>query len=157
MSIASNLRANCDRGFDFLFKQIDEATDDVWTSKAGKWYYWQHIYHTFVCVDICLLPAGQNPDPGPGKTEWAFFKETPSETLSKETVRAYGKVQRDRANRWLDGLSDEAMSAQHEGWSARKSAEITNLMAVSNLVTHIFYHIGCCDTTLREHNHPGVY
>ena len=48
--IVKEFRKNYERGFGFLFQQIEEASDDVWKAKAGKWYYWQHLYHTFPCV-----------------------------------------------------------------------------------------------------------
>ena len=156
-TVVEEMKANYERGIGFLFKQIDEASDEVWKTAKGKMGYWQHIYHAFACFDFFILPAGQGMDPGPATVDAAMFRETPREIPSKEAVREYGKKQKERADAWLNALKDEELGLKHEGFSSRKNEEMSNGRVLSNLVAHNFYHVGCNDTILREAGHPGVY
>ncbi|MDR3265886.1 MAG: DinB family protein [Synergistaceae bacterium] len=155
--IVRELRNNYERGFDFLFRQIDEASDAVWQAKAGKWVYWQHIYHAFVCVDRFVLPANAEPDAGPAGLDIAMFKETPKEHLSKDVVRQIGRTAKAHADAWIDGIEDADLPKKHEGLSQRRGTDVSNAVVFASLIGHNFYHVGCNDTTLRESGHLGVY
>ncbi|GHS97472.1 hypothetical protein AGMMS50276_17590 [Synergistales bacterium] len=157
--IIEELRKNYERGFGFLFQQIEEASDDLWKARAGQCSYWQHVYHAFVCVDYFTLPVGADLDPGPGTLKVAMFEELPESgnPLSKDAVREFGKRKKAQADAWLDGLNDDDLPKKHEGCSARRKTEVTNGMMLSNLIAHNFYHVGCNDTTLRENGRSGVY
>ncbi|MDR3231766.1 MAG: DinB family protein [Synergistaceae bacterium] len=155
--IIRELRNNYERGFDFLFQQIDEASDAAWQSKAGKCAYWQHIYHAFVCVDRFVLPADAKIDIGPETLEVAMFRETPKAPLSKDVVRQIGKAAKAHADAWIDGLQDEDLAKKNEGLSGRRGTDVSNGTTFASLIGHNFYHVGCNDTTLREGGHLGVY
>ena len=155
--IVKEFRKNYERGFGFLFQQIEEAPDGVWKAKAGKWYYWQHLYHAFTCVELFVLPAEGKVDIGPGSIDIAMFRESPKEVLSKDVIREFGKAQKALADAWLYKLADEDLALKHEGSSARRNMEVTNGMVLSNMIAHNFYHVDCNDTVLRENGHLVVY
>jgi hypothetical protein len=155
--LVKGLKQNCERGFGFLFRQIDEASDDVWKTRGGKYLYWQHIYHTFVCVDFFAPPPGGAMDPGPGTVDTAMFKTFPEEPLSKDAVREYGRKKEAQAYAWIDGLEDSDLTKRNDSNSERRKMDVSNGMVISGLAGHIMYHVGCCDTTLRENGHGGVY
>ena len=155
--LVNGLKANCERGFNFLFQQIDEASDDVWNAKYGRFTYWQHIYHVFACVDFFIGASGAAMDTGPGTMDIAMFRESPEQPLSKETIREFGLGKKAQAFAWIDGLDDSDLAKKHEGSSERRKMEVNNGMAFIGVIWHIFYHVGCNDTTLREHGHAGVF
>ena len=155
--LVNGLKGNCERAFKFLFQQIDEASDAVWKAKSGKMFYWQHIYHAFVCVDLFIAPPDGAIDPGPGSMDIAMFKEFPDQPLSKEAVREYGLKKQAQAYAWIDGLDDSDLAKRNEASSERRKMDVSNGMVMSSLAGHIFYHIGCNDSILRENGHPGVY
>jgi len=155
--LVNGLKSNCERGFNFLFQQIDEASDVVWKAKGGKLIYWQHIYHVFACVDFYATLSGGAMDPGPGTIDIAMFKDFPDQPLSKEKVREYGLKKKAQAYAWLDGLNDSDLAKKNVPNSERRKMDVSNIMAVSSLIGHLFYHIGCNDTILRENGHAGVY
>ena len=155
--LVNGLKSNCERGFNFLFQQIDEASDAVWAAKTGKMLYWQHIYHAFVCVDFFIAPPDGAMDPGPGTIDIAMFKDCPTSPLSKETVREYGLKKKAQAYAWIDGLDDADLTKKNEANSERRKMDVSNGMVVSGLAGHFFYHIGCNDSILRENGHAGVY
>jgi len=155
--VINGLKVNCERAFEFLFRQIDEAPDDVWGAKAGKLFYWQHIYHAFFCVDFVAPPPVGTVDPGPGKMEVAMFHEFPDKPISKDAVREYGKRKQSQMNALLDGLEDSDLAKRHEINSERRKMDVSNGMAISGMAGHLMYHVGCNDTTLRENGQPGVY
>ena len=155
--IVKDFRYNYERGFDFLFKQIEEASPEVWNGSAGRFHYWQHIYHAFACIDFFILPPGQNGDLGSYSLEVVMFREIPKEVPSKDVIREYGKKKKANADAWLDSLSDEDLVKRHEGMSSRSDETISNASVLSSINVHNFYHVGCNDTTLRENGHEGVY
>ena len=155
--LVNGLKSNCERAFGFLFKQIDETPDDVWKSRSGKNFYWQHVYHAFACVDFFAPPPGGVMEPGPGTIDIAMFREFPSEPLSKETVCEYGLKKQAQAYAWIDGLDDSDLARRNESSSERRKMDMSNGMVLGGLASHTMYHVGCCDVTLRENGHPGVY
>ena len=155
--IVNEFRANYERGFNFLFKQIDEASPEVWKGNAGRFHYWQNIYHAFACIDLFILSPGQDMDSGPYSQEVVMFREIPKEVPSKDVIREYGRKKKASADAWLDSLSDEDLVKRHEGMTSRRNEIFSNARALSNLIVHNFYHVGCNDTTLREKGHDGVY
>ena len=155
--LVNGLKSNCERAFDFLFQQIDEASDAVWEAKSGKLLYWQHIYHAFVCVDFFVAPIDGVMDPGPGTIDIAMFRDFPDKPLSKEEVHGYGLKKKAQAYSWIDGLDDSDLAKKNEPNSERRKMDVSNGMVVSGLAGHCFYHIGCNDSILRENGHAGVY
>ena len=155
--LVNGLKSNCERGFNFLFQQIDEASDAVWAAKGGKFIYWQHIYHTFACIDFFVPPPGGAMDLGPGTTEIAMFKDFPNQPLSKEAVREYGLKKKAQVYAWIDGLDDSDLTKKNEAVSERRKMDVNNGTVVASIAGHFFYHIGCNDTILRENGHAGVY
>jgi len=95
-------------------------------------------------------------DPGPGTIDIAMFKDFPDQPLSKETVREYGLKKKVQAYAWIDGLDDSELAKKNEASSERWKMEVSNGMVISGLAEHLFYHVGCNDTILRENGHPGV-
>ena len=155
--IVKEMRGSYEKGFDFLFRQIDECTDEVWNAATGNFHYWQHIYHAFACVDFFILPPGGGIDAGPYSFEVVMFREAPENAPSREVIREYGKRKKAAADAWIDGLKDADLPLRHEGFSSRKNADLSNATVLSNLATHNYYHFGCNDSILREHGFPGLY
>ena len=155
--LVNGLKSNCERGFNFLFEQIDEASDTVWKAKSGEFLYWQHIYHAFACVDFFVAPPGTAIDPGPGTIKIAMFRDFPDQPFSKETIREYGLKKKAQAYEWIDGLDDADLTQRNEGNSERRKMDVSNGMVMSSLAGHLFYHVGCNDSILRENGHEGVY
>jgi len=155
--LVNGLKSNCERGFNFLFQQIDEASDAVWKAKSGRLLYWQHIYHAFACVDFFAALPGAAMDPGPGTIDIAMFKDFPDQPLSKEEIREYGLKKKAQAYAWIDGLDDSDLVKRNEANSERRKMDVNNGMVMSGLAGHCFYHVGCNDSILRENGHDGVY
>jgi len=155
--LVNGLKNNCEKGFNFLLKQIDVASDAVWTAKSGKIKYWQHIYHAFACVDFFVTPANEIIDLGPGTIDIVMFEDCPDNPLSKEIIREYGLRKIDGAYAWIDGLEDADLAKRNEGNSIRKKMDINNVMVISGLAGHLLYHVGCNDSILRENGYEGVF
>ena len=155
--LVNGLKKNCERGFNFLFRQIDEAPDAVWGSKGGNIYYWQHVYHAFYCAELFILQPGETVDPGPGTADIAMFHEFPDKPLSKDAVREYGKKKQAQVYAWVDSLEDADLAKKNEGNSARRKMDVSNGAVIDSLGGHLMYHVGCNDTKLRENGQEGVY
>ena len=155
--LVNGLKKNCVRAFDFLFQQIEEASDDVWKARGGEFLYWQHVYHAFYCVDFFAASPGGTMDPGPGTASVAMFHEFPGTPLSKEPVREFGKKKQAQAYAWIDGFEDSDLAKKNESNSERRKMDVSNGMVISGLAGHLMYHVGCNDTTLRENGRSGVY
>jgi hypothetical protein len=155
-AVTEALKANFDRGWDFLTQVIDVCPEAVWAKKAGGFVFWQQLYHCFSVVNFFLLPKDGVAEPGPWGAEVAGFKAEPAATPSKEDLKAYAAKMKGKADAWIATLDDASLSQLHEGFSARRGTAISNAMTLAILAGHSSYHIGSCDAILRDNGEKGV-
>ena len=155
-AVTDALKANFDRGWNFLEQIVDVCPESVWAKKAGGYVFWQQIYHCFACMDYFIGPKDGTPDMGPQGMEVAMLKVAPSATASKADVKAYGAKMKEKADKWIASLDDAALSLPHEGFSARRGVPMNNAMVLAILSGHSSYHVGHCDAILRDNGEKGV-
>jgi uncharacterized damage-inducible protein DinB len=155
-AVTEALKANFDRSWDFLTQIIDVCPDAVWNRKAGGFVFWQQLYHCFACVDFFILPKDGTPEAGPWGGDVAMFKADPETTPAKAEVKAYAAKKKASADAWIASLDDAALAKEHEGFSARRGASMSNAMVLAIMSGHSSYHIGSCDAILRDNGGKGV-
>jgi uncharacterized damage-inducible protein DinB len=83
--------------------------------------------------------------------------EIPATAPEKEVVRRFGALMKERADAYLDRLSDNELGAANEGLSSRMRKEMTHASTAALLSGHILYHLGAADAALREQGLKGVF
>ena len=153
----SGMQGYYERGMGFLFRLAEVCPQDLWAGKGGGFRFWQQLYHAFWCVDYFLLPPDGSPPEKPFGRGVALFTEEPGRIPSREEILTFGNLMKARADEWIAGLDDMALGEVHAGFTSRKGSEITNAAVFTSLAGHIMYHVGCCDSVLRDNGIKGVY
>jgi hypothetical protein len=154
--VTEALKANFDRGWDLLVQIIDVCPEGVWTKKEGGYVFWQQLYHCFAAVNYFLLPKDGIAEPGPWGADVSGFKAEPAVKAGKEELKAYAAKMKAKIDTWIDSLDDASLSQDHEGFSSRRGAPMSNAMTLAILSGHSNYHVGSCDAILRNHGEKGV-
>jgi hypothetical protein len=158
-TVVNGLAKNCEHGFNFLFQQIDAATDEVWGKKAGGYLYWQQIYHAFSAMDVFLSSDGEprSEENPPIDRDFASLHKIADFSPDKETVRAFGERKKALFDRWVETLTDDALAAKQKKCSDLFGTDMSNASVLSLVHGHNLYHVGCCDAILRDNGHKGVF
>lgn len=149
-----------DRIHGMLLDFVDRCPEDIWKSTFGGFPVWQQAYHTFACYDF--FTRGKEADAksflfGDKELPVVFFKENP-EAPSKDEVRKMAEDAKAMVDDFFAELkSDEKLTDQHEGISARVKADMSNLAMITTMIGHGYYHLGGCDAALREAGLPGIF
>lgn len=160
--LVHTMKDNFERAHGLLVQVVDLCPEEVWQEipKTEKGFaLWQHVFHTFVCYRL-FASATSNMEPfvfGDKERDVVFFNTFPP-AISKEQVKYVAAQCKSVIEAFFATLADDAsLLEKHEVVSARLKIEANNLTALTRLVTHIFYHLGCCDEILRRAGHKGVY
>lgn len=146
--------------FDSIYALLETAIlrcpEDLWTKKAGGFYYWQQIVHVFGIIDAFV----KEPDATPSQQEYdndtiRLLTHSPH-TPSRESVLAFAHTMRAAADAYFAAMDDSMLFQRNESRSRRKGMEVTELSAMINLVGHGYFHVGACDSMLREHGEKGL-
>jgi len=156
-AVIACFQADFERFFAFLEKQIEICPDALWAKKAGGWPFWQQIFHSLACFEIYALPAGVASQQTLYSEKVAMLSEEAATSMSKRAMQDFAAKMHRVAERFFASMSADMLTAKHDAMSKLLNRDMTNQNALIALVRHTCYHLGCCDTILREHGIPGVY
>ena len=156
--IVTEFAANFERAHGFYLQFLNQCPDALWTKKFGDWPLWQHIVHTYGCIDYFVLQEGEQPAPCPCEADNILaFKFKAGATMEKNAMLAYVLTMKARADAYIGGLTDTMLGQSNAGFAARKQEARTHALTLSMLASHAYYHLGTLDTALREHGCKGIY
>ena len=155
--ILAALVENFDRVHNLTLHFIDTCPDALWGQKSCGWPVWQHIAHTYGCIDHFVLQEGDTPTPALCSRDVIMFNTTPQEPLSKSEIKVYALAKKAQADAYIARLSDAALPKRNQGLSTRKNEDISHAGTLSRLSGHGFYHLAPCDGILRQNGLPGIY
>ena len=146
MSLKIILKNQLSISFKMVKNLIDMTPDDVWNQKKGGYVYWQQIVHAITGSLYWL------------RTKNSEFSEPYSELniypeLEKDPENNLTKTQVQELNQQAIDLADEFFTNISENDLLEKSViydKTTNIDVVLGQVRHLHYHIGHCDSILRE-------
>lgn len=138
-------------------KMIDVCPDNLWNKKVGGFVFWQQLLHTVACIDFFSLREGHVPQKIDQAPEVIHLKSAPTSNMSKAELKSLSATLKQVGLTFMDSLSYEQMFAKHETLSSTFGKDMSNLDALTKLLWHTSYHLGCCDSLLREEGVPGVF
>lgn len=154
--IIEGFRAEFDRFFDLLEKQIETCPDDLWTRKAGGFVVWQQFFHSLAC--ILLFAGSEDVFTSLGYSPQVMMLSGESDkVMSREEMRTLAQKAKQKAHAFFDGQSTATLTEKNEGLSKGLGRDMTNQTAAIALIRHNCYHLGGCDAVLRDNGLPGVY
>lgn len=138
-------------------KQIADCPEDVWQKKAGGYYFWQQQLHSLGCISLFVLPEGEPEPVLPFPRAVVMLSEEPQGLMTKGDMLALADRMAALANTVMSAMPDADLPKKNERMSKSLGRDCTNQSALMALVRHCCYHLGCCDSVLRDHGLPGVY
>lgn len=158
MSNLSALQGNFETTHGMLLKFIEICPDNVWSKTSGGFPVWQQVFHAFACYDFFVRDDKAAPTAlkyGEKEGDVVAFKERPAAPTKDEIIQA-GEKAKKLVDDFIAQLSEATLAEKHAGVSVRFGNDMTNSGMLGFLAAHNLYHLGCCDSALREEGLSGV-
>jgi hypothetical protein len=125
---------------------IEECPDEVWNIKAGGFVFWQQILHTLTGTNFWMRQLGDNfTEPFSERKVYPELDNEPIGNVTKEEVLEYKEQVKNLCTLFFENKDD--------AWILENSHiydKISNMDVALGQIRHIQYHIGHCDSILRE-------
>ncbi|MGI6578321.1 MAG: DinB family protein [Eubacteriales bacterium] len=138
--------------FSMLEKMIDHCPDDLWNVKAGGFVFWQQIIHALTGSKFWMRkPGSAFEEPFAERNVYPELEQDPEGLVSKDEMREYMDHVKLLCIEFFDGKDDEWLLSP-----AGIYDKITNLDIVLMQIRHLQYHVGHCNSILRDRNLEAV-
>ncbi|HOV25825.1 MAG TPA: DinB family protein [Pseudobacteroides sp.] len=146
------LKRHFDPSFEMLEKMIQQCPDELWTQVNGGFPFWQQIFHTYESIDYWMRKTDENyEEPIYDKDVTFDLNKTCSDYLSKDELMTYSKKIRKKVERFFNELESQDFLKLSNG-----NDIFTYSDKVLVQIRHIQYHIGHCNSILRNHKYDAV-
>lgn len=147
------------RQYDFSLAMLRDITDacpeELLTSGAGLFPFWQQVYHALYWTDYNLQESRGGEKIFSWRTEKKITHEHDAacpDCLTKADLLAYFVAVFEKKERFFCRISDAELFAPIPG----RTDGCTLFDIITNQIRHIMYHAGYCDGILRENGVAGV-
>jgi hypothetical protein len=138
--------------FSMLEKMIETCPDDLWNEKKGGFVFWQQLVHAFTGINFWLRMNNEEfIEPFADKKVYPELEHEPENQLSKDDLTEYKNIVKEISNIFFSDKDDEWL-----GSSSIIYDKIKNLDVIFMQIRHIQYHVGHCNSILRENNREAV-
>ena len=145
-SIIKTCRTQFFVSFLILEKLIEQCLEDIWNIKAGGFVFWQQILHALTGANFWMRQLDSTfSEPFADRKVYPELDHDPE-----------GKITRDEMVKYKDAvkiLCESFFEGKDDAWLVEPSVlydKISNLDIVFMLIRHTQYHVGHCDSILRE-------
>lgn len=138
--------------FKMLEQMIEQCPDDIWKEKKGGFVFWQQLLHAFTGINFWLRENSDKfVEPFNDKKVYPELDNDPKINLSKDELMAYKDEVKKICENFFNDKDDE--------WLNNNSIiydKVKNLDIIFMQIRHIQYHVGHCNSILRENNREAV-
>ncbi|MBU3144943.1 DinB family protein [Clostridium sp. CF012] len=138
--------------FLMLEKMIEMCPDDLWNEKKGGFVFWQQLLHAFSGINYWLrMNNDKFIEPFADKKVFPELEHEPESILTKDDLTEYKNI--------VKSISETFFFEKDDEWLGNNSIiydKIKNLDVVFMQIRHIQYHVGHCNSILRENNREAV-
>lgn len=141
-----------DLSFSMLEKMIEKCPDDLWNEKKGGFVFWQQLLHAFTGINFWLRMSNEKfIEPFEDKKLYPELEHEPENQLTKGELTEYKNVVKEICKDFFADKDDEWLGSNSIIYN-----KIKNLDVIFMQVRHIQYHVGHCNSILRENNREAV-
>ena len=160
-SIIYGQKVAFEHAYGLMLRFIEVCPDDIWGKKFGGWPVWQQVYHALGSCQMGLRD-GEMPEQGLYPPEVGMLDSIPDKAPTKNYVLEYATRLKTRADAYLNTLKDADLPGINQRLTNRMKDkgmqhEFSHSQTLAMLSGHLLYHLGSCDTALREHGLKGVF
>ena len=138
--------------FSMLESLIEQCPEDIWNIKAGGFVFWQQILHTLTGTNFWMRKPGDKfTEPFSERKVYPELDNEPIGNVTREEMLEY-KVQ-------VKILCTQFFENKDDVWILGNSHifdKISNMDIVIGQIRHIQYHVGHCNSILRERGLKAV-
>ncbi len=150
--LVAHLKKHLEISLSMLVKEIDACPDELWDEKAGGFVFWQQVLHALTGLEFWTRPVkGPFEEPFQERKVYPELEQEPEGYVSKGEMRAYAEGIKDQVAALVHGRSDE--------WLKQTSVvydKLLNVDIIGMQIRHLQYHVGHCNSILRERGLPAV-
>lgn len=140
------LKRYFDSSFSMLEDVIEKCPDELWNEKKGGFVFWQQILHTLAGVNFWMRESNEPfVEPYPERKLYPELNNEPETQLRKAELHEYKEKVKAIAEQFFEGKDDEWLYQGSLVYSRIKNIQICYMQ-----MRHIQYHVGHCDSILRE-------
>ncbi|WP_010252169.1 DinB family protein [Acetivibrio cellulolyticus] len=145
-NILKTCRVQFTLSFSMLEKLIEQCPDEIWNVNAGGYVFWQQIVHALCGANYWMRqPNIAFVEPFQERKVYPELDNKPEGYVSKSEMLDYKDIVKNICICYFEDKDDE--------WLTMLSAfneKITNLDVVFMQIRHIQYHVGHCNSILRD-------
>jgi len=132
--------------FGALENLIDKTPNNIWNQKKGGYVFWQQILHA-MNGPLYWLRTEKNDfiEPFSDLNVYPELEKDPENILSKDQIKDLHKQVIELANSFFDKIDSKNLLEASVLYD-----KISNLDIVFDQIRHLQYHIGHCESILRE-------
>lgn len=131
---------------DSMKNLISHSPDEIWNMKRGGFVYWQQILHAITGSLFWLRTERQEfIEPFSELKVYPELEKDPENTLSKQQLAGLLQDLYTTATRFFNEIDSSALLSHSVLYE-----KITNLDVVLGQIRHLQYHIGHCESILRD-------
>jgi hypothetical protein len=138
--------------FSMLEKLIEQCPEEIWGIKAGGFVYWQQLLHALAGTNFWMrLPGEEFSEPFAERKVYPELDKEPEGIVTREEMLEYKDTVKSICESFFEGKEDAYLTK-----SSCIYDKITNLDLVFMQIRHIQYHVGHCNSILRERSLEAV-
>jgi hypothetical protein len=150
--LLKSAKTQFDLSFSMLEQMIETCPDDLWNEKKGGFVFWQQLLHAFTGINFWLrLNNDKFIEPFLDKKVYPELDNEPENQLTKGDLTEYKNMVKEIAKVYFADKDDEWLGADSAIYK-----KIKNLDVIFGQVRHIQYHVGHCNSILRENYRDAV-
>jgi hypothetical protein len=138
--------------FQMMGNLIEQCPEEIWNIKAGGYVFWQQILHALYGANYWMRQANVDIlEPFAERKVYPELEKEPEGNVSRDEMLNYKDEVKKLCESFFEDKDDE--------WFSRASVlcdKLTNMDVVFMQIRHIQYHIGHCDSILRERGFKAV-
>ena len=151
-SIVESARIHFELSFNMLEKMIAQCPDGLWDKKLSGFVFWQQILHALAGIEFWMRQKnGEFVEPFAERNLYPELEHDPEGSITRDELTEYKDRVKTLYGRFFDGRND--------AWLGEPSIiydKINNMDIVFMLTRHIQYHVGHCDSILRDRGYQAV-
>lgn len=151
-SLVKTAKTHFDLSFSMLENMIEKCPDDLWNEKKGGFVFWQQLLHAFTGINFWMRTnKDEFIEPFADKKVYPELDHDPENQLTKEDLTEYKNVAKEISRAFFDDKDNEWLGTESVIYN-----KIKNLDVIFMQVRHIQYHVGHCNSILRENGREAV-
>jgi len=151
-SFVDHIKKHLEVSLTALLQEIDVCPDELWSQEKGGFVFWQQVLHAMAGLEFWTRSKNTAfVEPFAERKVYPELDHAPEGYVSKDEMRLYGQKVSAQIAALFRGKTDE--------WLMQASAVYAgslNLEVLQGQLRHVMYHVGHCDSILRENGFAAV-